>query len=271
MANTMPDVSSKGHINVKEDSSIQQRLLTTSSSFECTFRRDMRQLLTLSTVTRSKFTPVHYLPRETPAPLDPVLSTGITLSTVNGKVMVHATDSASELATNLAMILLNGSEIVDLPITLNGKDMNYFVRNDIGQASHDLRSLGIHSTLVTYENGVIVYVHRLVQGRQSAVDVRISSKHSVINVRYGISVAHEKKRILQHAFLRAVSLAWQREKYFLLHSFPSSYNWSASESIEILARGSATGYKGQYILTAETYPELAGDCNNIRLVRQTAK
>ena len=228
----------------------------------------MHNLLKMSTVPRSKVTPLHHLPVETPSPVEPIFGTGVTVSSVNGLAVVNIADTAAEWARNLATVLLNGSQMVDLSFTIKGKDVHYFVRQDSARANLDLRSLGIHSSLVTYENGVNVSVHRGQNGRHTEVDVRVHSNHTVINVRYGTTLEHETKRVLHHAFDRAVRLAWQREKHLLQHSLPSTHQWSAAEVKELIQYSEVVGYVGQYILTPDHYPELADDCNNIRFVRQ---
>ncbi|XP_076467550.1 teneurin-3-like isoform X4 [Babylonia areolata] len=259
-----PDVSYTGDLNPKA-SGTNHQLLTSSSAFECTFRRDMHNLLMMSAVPRSKVTPLHHLPTETASPLEPVFGAGVTISSLEGRAVVNIADIAAEWARKLATVLLNGSRLVDLSFTIKGKDVHYFVRTDAAKADRDLRSLGIHSTLVTYENGVNVSVHR---GRHSEVDVRVHSNHTVINVRYGTTVEHERKRVLHHAFERAVKHAWQRERHLLQHSLPSQHAWSPDEIQELAQSGQVSGYMGQYILTPDHYPELADDCNNIRFFQQ---
>nr|KAG5705432.1 hypothetical protein BaRGS_004559 [Batillaria attramentaria] len=157
------------------------------------------------------------------------------MSNVDGHAVINIADIAAEWARNLATVLLNGSEVVGVSFTINGKDVHYFVRGDASRADRDLRSLGIHSTLVTYENGVNVSVHRTQHGRRSEVDVRVHSNHTIINVRYGTSVDHERKRVLHHAFERAVKHAWLREKHLLQHSLPSYHKWTPAQLKELAA------------------------------------
>lgn len=263
-----PDVSYTGDLNPKLSSNSHQ-LLSSSSAFECTFRRDMENLLMMSSVPRSRVTPLHHLPKETASPHEPVFGDGVTISNLEGKAIINIADIAAEWARNLATVLLNGSDVVDLSFTINGKDVHYFIRGDASQADRDLRSLGIHSTLVTYENGVNVSVHHSQHGRRSEVDVRVHSNHTVINVRYGTNVDHERKRVLHHAYERAVKHAWHREKHLLQHSLPSHHTWSPTEVKELAMLGQVSGYVGQYIHSPDEYPELADDCNNIKFVKES--
>lgn len=268
IASMAPDVSYTGDVNPKKVGTNHQ-LLTSSSAFECTFRRDMHNLLMMSAVPRSKVTPLHHLPKEMPSPLEPMFGAGVTISDVEGEAFVNVADIAADWAKNLATLLLNGSSMVDASFTINGKDVHYFVRPSAQKADRDLRTLGIHSSLVTYENGVNVSVHRITHSRgHNEVDVRIHSNHTVINVRYGTTVDHETKRVLHHAQERAVKQAWRRERHLLQHSLPSPHTWSAEEVKELVESGQVAGYVGQYILSPEHYPELADDCNNIRFVKE---
>ncbi|CAG5114545.1 unnamed protein product, partial [Candidula unifasciata] len=267
-----PDVTYTGDLNADpQDPDLQ--LLPAASAFECTFRRDMHNLLAISTVPQSKVTPLQSLPEEKPAPLDSVFGHGVTISDFDGKTVVNIVDVAQSWAKNLATVLLNSSQILPVHFTILGKDVHYFVKPSAQQAVDDLRELGIHSDLVTYESGINVSVHRSQHGHgfglsHREVDVRIHGNHTVLNIRYGTTLDREIRRVLRHAKDRAVAHAWAREKHLLQHSLPSLYHWSDAEMHQILAVGRVTGYVADYIHQPDQYPELSDDCNNIRFVAE---
>ncbi|XP_059169179.1 teneurin-m-like isoform X2 [Physella acuta] len=267
-----PDVSYTGQLKPGPDDQNMQ-LLPASSAFECTFRRDMHNLLSISTVPRSKVTPLQYLKPETPAPLDFIFGHGVTISDFDGRTVVNVMDAAQLWPKKLATVLLNSSQILPIHFTINGRDCHYFVKPSIQQATEDLRELGIHSELITYESGINVSVHHnpplhLYSPAPKEVDIKIHGNHTVLNVRYGTTVDREMRRILKQAKDRAVNHAWSRERFLLQHNLPSMYHWSESELRQILSVGSVMGYVPDYNHQPDQYPELSDDCNNIRFVAE---
>ncbi|ESP00102.1 hypothetical protein LOTGIDRAFT_91191, partial [Lottia gigantea] len=266
-----PEVDYTGDLH-PDNCQRDHQLLPSSSAFECTFKRDMKNLLTLTTVPRSKITPLQSLAKQRPSPFTSIFGEGVTVSIINHKVHINKADIATELSRKIASVLLNGSEAVDLPFTIRGKDVHYFVKNSYADSDNDLRTLGIHSNLVTFENGINISVQRGGHGHRSAfshevADVRIHGNNSVINIRYGTTIDKERSRILFHAKERAIKQLWNSEKYLLKNSLPSHYKWTEQEIRELVSGGQVQGYEGQYIRDPQNYPELADDSNNIRLIQ----
>ncbi|GFR86630.1 teneurin-m-like isoform X2 [Elysia marginata] len=271
-----PDVSYTGELNPSL-SSPNMQLLPAASAFECTFRRDMKSLLTISTVPQSKVTPSqkNRLLKKVPAPLPSLFGPGVTISDHKGVATVNIVEGeAPAWASKLATVLLNGSLILPISFTIHGRDVHFFVKQSAQQAKSDLRDLGLHnSVMFQYENGINVSVHYNQKLRHSyhtqaheEVHVRIHGNHTVLNVRYGTTLEREMRRVLKHAKDRAVGHAWAREKYLLQHSLPSLNHWSDNELEQIRDLGSAMGYVADYIHQPDQFPELADDCNNIKFV-----
>ncbi|XP_071087575.1 teneurin-m-like isoform X3 [Haliotis cracherodii] len=267
-----PDVSYTGILH-PEPSTTDFQLLPSSSAFECTFDRDMLNLLTISTVPKSKITPLQSLPSEKPAPLLAIFGEGVTISIVSGKAVINVADIASEWARKLATVLLNKSQMVKLHYTIHGKDVHYFIKSSYTQAEDDLRTLGITTDLVTLDNGINISVHKnqrshgFGRGRDE-IDVRIHGNHTVINIRYGTNIDHEMNRILHHAKERAVASAWHTEKYLIQNSLPTRFEWEDEDAKELQANGHVNGWEGEYIRSPQDYPELSDDANNIRFIKQ---
>lgn len=270
-----PDVTYTGEIRGQRKGCRDSELLPTSSAFECTFRRDMDNLLMMSTVSSSKITPQQPTPVLKPANVPFVLGDGIILSVVDERVLVNFVDNTPEILRKTASVLLNNSDIVDMHFTIKGKDVHYFVKVDVNQAEIDLNSLGIHGDQIFLENGINISVHTIQRTdgfharSHDEIDIRLHGNYSIMNIRYGTDLMRERHRVLQHAKDRAVLHAWTREKYLLQNSLPSEYQWSEQEKYEIKTVGYAEGYEGMYIRNPEEYSELADDCNNIRLLKRT--
>lgn len=181
-------------------------------------------------------------------------------------------DVAQLWPKKLATVLLNSSQILPIHFTINGRDCHYFVKPSIQQATEDLRELGIHSELITYESGINVSVHNNPSSHHYSlpkeVDIKIHGNHTVLNVRYSTTVDREMRRVLKLAKDRAVYHAWARERFLLQHNLPSMYHWSESEIRQILSDGQVMGYVPDYNYQPDQYPELSDDCNNIRFVAE---
>ncbi|RUS82250.1 hypothetical protein EGW08_009988 [Elysia chlorotica] len=233
-----PDVSYTGEVNPGPQAPSME-LLPAASAFECTFRRDMHNLLTISTVPQSK------------------------------NFYVNFVSSEGNPTTKESSI-----EEITIPISslVWARDAHYFVKQSYHQAKSDLSDLGLHnSEMFQYETGINVSVHYNHKSRhsyhtQEEVDVRIHGNHTVINVRYGTTLQREMRRVLKHAKDRAIVHAWNREKELLRQNLPSLNHWSDNELEQIRDRGSVHGYVADYIHQPDQYPELADDCNNIQFV-----
>uniref|UniRef100_A0A2S2NZM9 Teneurin-4 n=1 Tax=Schizaphis graminum TaxID=13262 RepID=A0A2S2NZM9_SCHGA len=103
--------------------------------------------------------------------------------------------------------------------------------------------------------------------RFQMIDVRIHCADTVINLRYGTTLEHEKQRLLHHAKTSVMRKAWHRERDLLRLGLPTNKDWSVAEIDEILKLGYANGFDGEYIRDTERYPELCDDPYNIRFVK----
>ncbi|XP_062616760.1 teneurin-2-like [Saccostrea cucullata] len=260
-----PDISYTGEIRPKKKDT-DLSLLPTSSAFECTFLQDMDSLLTMSIVPKSKLSPLQTRTDVQFAALASIFGDGVTLSYRNGRVEVGVMEKTPDWSKQLALVLVNGSEILDLQYIINGKDVHYFVKPESSKAAEDLKTLGIYNDEIRYENGLNVTVKRPAH-RRTETDIKLHGKHSIINIRYGTTLELERQRVLSHATTRAVNHAWRREKWILQNSLTSQYQWTSYEVNEILTHGSARGYEGRYrqSQTPTQYPELSDDCNSIKL------
>lgn len=246
-------------------------LMPTSSAFECTFQRDMVNMLSISTVPQSKVSPIQQT-----TPVRPTAKTAmysdILVKSVNGYVFTSVFDTTPKWAEKFSKFL-NQSEVLDLRYTIGGREVMYFIKTDADAVEDELGVLGIHGKMGEYGNGINVTVNRLSHpdgyriASYTETDVRFHGNYSVINVRYGSNYDHERHRVVRHAKERAVHRAWAREKWLILNSLPTYHSWTEQERQQIKSAGYLEGFDTQFTRDPLVYPEAADDCNNVRFVR----
>lgn len=262
----VPDVSFAGDIRPKPEPHMP--LMPVTSAFECAFNRDMYNFMRISTVPRSRV--AHLQNREKVVrsfkPFKYIFGEGILLSSVDGKVVVEVLDSASEKLALLATTLLNNSEVVNLHFSIHGRDAHYFVKSQLSQAVEDVRELELRTEDII--DGVNVTVHRYHETSEimKYVDIRLHSNHTVLNLRYGTTVAHEYDRVLHHAKQRAIENAWKIEKHLAENGQESINNWNKKQKDELIKKGTVSNMEARYIRSASHHPELADDARNIKFV-----
>lgn len=246
-------------------------LLPISSAFECTFHRDMHNMLSISTVPQSRISPIQKFVSVSPAP-KLVLYSDLLLTSVNGQVMTAYLDSTPAWAKKFSAFL-NKSELLDLRYTIHGREVLYFVKPDATTVTDELAVLGIHGNAVTYENNISVTVNRLSHAdgyrihSYTETDVRFRGNYTVINIRYGSNFDHERLRVIQHAKKRAIHRAWAREKWLIQSSLPTYHTWTEIEKQEILTAGYCEGFDVQFERDPQHFPEVADDCNIVKFFK----
>ncbi len=181
-------------------------------------------------------------------------------------MVVEVLDSASEKLALLATTLLNNSEVVNLHFSIHGRDAHFFTKAQLSQAVEDVRELSLR-TEDTIE-GVNVTVHRYHETSEimKYVDIRLHSNHTVLNLRYGTTVAHEYDRVLHHAKQRAIDQAWRLEKKLAENGQKSIHQWTKEQKEELIKKGSVSNMEARYLRSASRHPELADDAKNIRFI-----
>ncbi|KAH3713533.1 hypothetical protein DPMN_073325, partial [Dreissena polymorpha] len=266
-----PNVGYDGTLRPKSPHS-NHNLLPTSSAFECTFHRDMLNMLSISSVPQSRVSPIQRYDPILPAPRR-VMYDDLILSTVNNEISVSYLDDTPSWAKKFSTFL-NQSEMLDLRYTIQGRSIMYFVKPDASLVNEELALLGIHGSTAIYERGINVTVNRLSHPEgyrihsYTETDVRFHGNYSVINVRYGSSYDHERQRVIRHANERAVRHAWDREKWLIQNLLSTYHSWTEKEKQDILMVGYLEGFDVQYERNPLKYPEIADDCNNIRFVKR---
>lgn len=262
----LPEVNFEGQIHSGKNTR-DHPMISVTSAFECAFNRDMNNFVDISTVPRSKVTPQGDLAiSRSFAPFDFIFGPGILLSSIQGRVVVSVLDTANENLAMLATTLLNNSQMVDLQFTKHGKDLHYFVKETLTEAIDNVRDLGLKPEDVIHGLNVTVHRHHDSTDSMKYVDIRLHSNHSVINLRYGSTVEHERSRILQHARERAIEMAWAVERELVQSNKRTVNQWSKQQAEELLSRGSIKGVRGHYIRDVRHFPELADDPKNIQFV-----
>ncbi|XP_014674096.1 PREDICTED: teneurin-4-like [Priapulus caudatus] len=199
-----------------------------------------------------------------------VFGDGILLSVADGVVVVNALPGAHKQARDVAMVILNGTLPVGLQLTIQGMDSHFLVKPPGKQVAEDLWKLSMSGDWLPLGNGMNVTKHEIGGdgggsggGEASYIDVRLQGAQSVINVRYGTTLAAETQRVRNYAKQWAITQAWAREQSLLHSGHFGSYHWTEAEKREILQTGAAADYSGHYLRDVGMYPQLADDCNNI--------
>lgn len=228
----------------------------------------MQNFIDISTVPKSKVTSEtggHSIVKSY-APFQYVFGEGVLLTIVNGRVVVSVLDSANEVLSLLATTLFNESYAVNLHYTIHGRDVHYFVKESLDDAVADVKDLSLRTEDTI--GGINVSVHRVHETSEimKHVDIRLHGNHTVLNLRYGTTVWHERQRILRHAKERAMAGAWALEKELAENRQESLHKWTRQQREELLKVGTVSDMRATYLRDCEAHPELADDPRNIVFV-----
>lgn len=158
-----------------------------------------------------------------------------------------------------------------------------FEENHDGMGAHSANIQALIEDVEGTEQDAAIPVQKLVLKLQRAALVR---KKHIENNRYGsqspvnrdvsgtqIASSSGNKAADKTAFRkkidaegqRAVRLAWKREKELVLQG-KGTRDWTVSQQQELLSRNPPriSGFEGQHMFDKTTYPEYAGDPNNIQ-------
>lgn len=273
MASLLPDLSSPS----KDDQSLQstvgfpfaRRMIPVMTAFDCTFSRTMARFQRLSAVPQSQIVATddtHCDGCQSLSLLPQVFGRGVILSNRDGKVSVNVIESANEKLALLATTLLNNSDAVGLRFTVHGRDMHYFVKKQLEQATEDIKELSLQRESTISGLTVSIHTHHDLPNIVRFVDIHLLRNHTAVNLRYGTTAEQERERIMHHALLRATEGAWVIERELVQSSKLSINSWSKMEREELLSKGSVSGMTAEYIRSVLEFPELADDPRNVRFL-----
>ncbi|XP_022172137.1 teneurin-a isoform X1 [Myzus persicae] len=200
------------------------------------------------------------------ASLAPLFGNGIHISrSSDGRVIVQSVPNANPIYKDVFTSVFNDTFLLPFSLVMHGaqQDAYYFVKKDIRHANED------KAQLKRFGSQMNTTFHEKDSDNNSGkmVDVRIHCADTVINLRYGTTLEHEKQRLLHHAKTSVMRKAWHRERDLLRLGLPTNKDWSVAEIDDILKLGYANGFDGEYIRDTERYPELCDDPYNIRFVK----
>ncbi|XP_050530422.1 teneurin-a isoform X1 [Daktulosphaira vitifoliae] len=200
------------------------------------------------------------------ASLVPLFGNGILLSrSDDGRVVVQSVPNANPIYKDVFTSVFNDTFLLPFSLVMHGaqQDAYYFVKKDIWHANEDkvqLKRFGTQMNTTFHEK-------ESDNNSGKVVDVRIHCTDTVMNLRYGTTLDHEKQRLLHHAKTAVMRKAWHRERDLLRLGLPTNKDWTTAEVDEILKSGYASGFDGEYIRDIERYPELCDDPYNIRFIK----
>jgi len=155
-------------------------------------------------------------------------------------------------------------------VSKSGEDVFYFVKEQIGQATDDIRALhrlGPRVNLTTHDTQT---------DNSLTMDVKVHLENTQINIRYGTNAKAEKTRLLRHTYKMLTRRVWAREKELAiaeekLHGDNSkirltNYSWNPSQRKQLLRKGSVDGFDIFFKREVQKYPELANSLENVRFL-----
>ncbi|XP_077984531.1 teneurin-3-like [Glandiceps talaboti] len=247
-------------------STVQSEVTNLADSFNSQFfTLPTKQILKSSLMSQSSLLPTNIG--------STIFGDSAVLYVINKQVVTQLLNPYNNQVAKIAKVL-NGSEILDrLHYTHNGKDTHYFVKERKAM-SGDLSLVGSSGGLQLKEEIVLneelsVTIHTIYPGHMNqlaTIDIKIHSKYSVLNIRYGSSVLDERMRVIRHKKLTAITQAWNDERSVILDGRPGSRQWTDEERASLIENTHVNEYDGYFFHDVDSYPELADDSNCIQLL-----
>ncbi len=179
-------------------------------------------------------------------------------------VRVFATSLSDEVAREVFSAVLNGSQLVDfrLPSATHVGDTYFFVKSPLWRSAEDLvqlRRLGHGKVNLTVHEG------QKETTASKILDVRVHLADAVVSIRYGVSAAAERTRLLRHALKLSAKRAWIRERQ------SPNMDWTPEEKRQLQSRGFVDNVEAVFAKDVDEFPELANDIDNVRFVKRRKK
>ncbi|XP_050695509.1 teneurin-m-like isoform X5 [Eriocheir sinensis] len=196
------------------------------------------------------------------SPSPPVLGPGVLISRVNERALVTLVPSKENpVVQDVARDVLNGSALLDVTFTHHHHHTLYLVKENSELRHDDLQQLERLSgrfNVTSKDNGEHHEIH-------------VAGNDVSLVLLYGIDPLAARHRLLRHAHHRAVSRAWENERLLVERGAPSLYEWTVEERVELVSKGSVSGYIPADIHSIHRYPFLADDPTNVVFRRDTGR
>ncbi|XP_015786366.1 teneurin-m-like isoform X2 [Tetranychus urticae] len=255
------------------------------SAFWCAVQRNTRNFAVSSFIRRSKVKSEELLENSRITKIateSRPFGYGITLSSIDGKVMIMSSPDADPIRRDVFTKVFNNSHLLDIHLIFKGSDAFYFVKPNLWKAREDqiqLQRLG-NSINVTTNDSIKDHDGDSKAGHKNhQADIRIHVKGAILNIRYGTTVERERNRVLRHAKKHAVNERWSKEADLTRNNrliegdsvSPLHHSWNDTEKELLLSTGSVAGYRGEYYHPINKYPQLADDPSNIYFTNRPNK
>lgn len=191
----------------------------------------------------------------------------------------QVTEEAVAAMNNMSAQLQEKTEIIHQETE---KVKSSFDENQDGLGAHsaEIRTLIDEVECVEKEASVPVKklalrLQRAALIRQKHIDSNHYGKHSSASgegkqgahtVSASVGKASEESEFHQRIAAegqKAIKLAWEREKELVLQG-KGTRDWTVAQQQELISEGKISGFEGQHMYDKSTYPEYAGDPNNIQ-------
>lgn len=193
----------------------------------------------------------------------PVLGPGVLISRVNGRALVTLVPSKENpVVQDVARDVLNGSALLDITFTHHHHHTLYLVKENAELRHDDLQQLERLSgrfNVTSKDNG------------EQHHEIHVAGNDVLLVLLYGVDPITARHRLLRHAHHRVVSRAWENERLLVERGAPSMYEWTVEERVELVNKGSVSGYIPADIHSVHRYPFLADDPTNVVFRRDTGR
>ncbi|CAB4065036.1 unnamed protein product [Lepeophtheirus salmonis] len=166
---------------------------------------------------------------------------GLLLSDVEGRARVTLVDGVrGDVVQSVFGSILNASSVLDISIA--GKEMFYFLKDDDRSFNDDLQELQRLSGSYNVTNEPVRPV-----GKQN-----LCSEQSA------------RKIAVQRAWIREIN----RVKSGFIGGVSGTSTWSPAERNEIVSKGEVRGYQSVDIFNVHKYPQLIGQSSNVIFLKE---
>ncbi|XP_071744523.1 teneurin-m isoform X2 [Lepeophtheirus salmonis] len=187
---------------------------------------------------------------------------GLLLSDVEGRARVTLVDGVrGDVVQSVFGSILNASSVLDISIA--GKEMFYFLKDDDRSFNDDLQELQRLSGSYNVTNEPVRPVGKQICARNS---------DSLVCLIYGADERQAIRHVLRSARKIAVQRAWIREinrvKSGFIGGVSGTSTWSPAERNEIVSKGEVRGYQSVDIFNVHKYPQLIGQSSNVIFLKE---
>lgn len=180
----------------------------------------------------------------------------------SGVVGITTLQHANARISLIASTFLNESLLILPHYNSKSKDVHHFVRQD-STGEEYINEFALRPEGVI--QGLDVNVRQNLHDNKKA-EIKIHGNHTIVYIRFGVSVDEERERIARHAKLKILENAWALEKQLVSENKLSISKWTDEQRKELILNGKVNGVKARYVRDVNVFSELLDDPRNVEFV-----